>query len=35
MSNLKNKYSCLMDLTMDLIGGKWGTTYATNHDIKL
>ncbi|MFA6878109.1 MAG: helix-turn-helix domain-containing protein [Fusobacterium sp.] len=23
MSNLKNKYSCSMELTMDLIGGKW------------
>lgn len=23
MSELKNKYSCSMELTMDLIGGKW------------
>ncbi|MBU3220945.1 winged helix-turn-helix transcriptional regulator [Clostridium algidicarnis] len=23
MSNLKNKYNCSMELTMDLIGGKW------------
>lgn len=23
MSDLKNKYSCSMELTMDLIGGKW------------
>lgn len=23
MSSLKNKYSCSIELTMDLIGGKW------------
>lgn len=23
MANLKNKYNCSMELTMDLIGGKW------------